>query len=251
MKKEKPQTIQVVERTFDLLELLAAGNMPVSTKVLAEQLGISVQSANNLLRVLFRRGYVSQDPSRHYRLGPQLCVFGNSTARWEQLRKMLEPVLIQLNHHTGLGAFAGLLENDRLYCCAQILPNGEKESLSCQFWTGELHSTASGRILLAELSSAERKKLFARTTRRQVTPKTVVDLKDLENICRLTQKNGYAEVKEESREGICSIAIPVRDFSGAVIVSIALYGDAPVWEKSSTREKKALLENAVKELERW
>ena len=162
MKKEKTQTIQVVERTFDLLELLAAGNMPVSTKVLAEQLGISVQSANNLLRVLFRRGYVSQDPSRHYRLGPQLCVFGNSTARWEQLRKMLEPVLIQLNRHTGLGAFAGLLENDRLYCCAHILPNGEKESLSCQFWTGELHSTASGRILLAELSSAERKKLFAR-----------------------------------------------------------------------------------------
>ena len=71
--------------SLDLLELLASENTPVSTTVLAERLGVSVQSTNNLLRVLFRRGYVSQDRSRHYRLGPQLCVFGDSTARWENL----------------------------------------------------------------------------------------------------------------------------------------------------------------------
>ena len=250
MDTEKRQPIQVVDRALDLLELLASENEPVSTTVLAGRLGVSVQSTNNLLRVLFRRGYVSQDRSRHYRLGPQLCVFGDSTARWERLRKMMEPVLIELNFRSGFGAFAGVLENDRLYCCAHILPNGESVPLTLQSWTEELHSTAGGRVLLAALPAGERKKLFARTTRRRMTRKTVMDLAELENICVETRKAGYAEVMEESRDGICSIAIPVHDFSGTVIAGLGIYGPSSVWEKTSLNQKKTLLESARMRLEK-
>ena len=250
MKNEKCQPIQVVDHAFDLLELLAFKNVPMSTKVLAERLGVSPQRANNLLRVLYRRGYVSQDRSRHYRLGPQFCIFGNTTAYWERLRDALEPVLINLNSQTGFGAFAGVLENDRLYCCAQILPTGEKGSQTHQFWTGELHSTASGRVLLAALSSKERKKLFARTTRRQMTRKTVLDPEELEKICQITAKVGYAEVRDESWEGTCSIAIPVHDFSGSVIAAMAIYGASSVWEKTSSLQKKTILETA-KQQAKW
>ena len=242
---ENRQPIQVVDRALDLLELLASEKEPVSTTVLAGRLGVSVQSANNLLRVLFRRGYVSQDRSRHYRLGPQLCIFGDSTAPWERLRKMMEPVLIELNFRSGFGAFAGVLENDRLYCCAHIRPNGESAPLTQQFWTEELHSTAGGRVLLAALSSEERKKLFARTTRRQMTSKTVMDLAELEKICLETRKAGYAEVKEESRDGICSIAIPVHNFSGTVIAGLGIYGLSSIWEESSREQKRALLESSL------
>ena len=248
---ENRQPIQVVDRALDLLELLASEKEPVSTTVLAGRLGVSVQSANNLLRVLFRRGYVSQDRSRHYRLGPQLCVFGDSTARWERLRRMMEPVLIELNFRSGFGAFAGVLENDRLYCCAHIRPNGEAAPLTQQFWTEELHSTAGGRVLLAALSPEERKKLFARTTRRQMTPKTILEPDELEKICLEIRETGYAEVKEESRDGTCSIAIPVHNFSGAVIAEIGLYGPVSEWEKSSCNQKKMLLESARSQLENW
>ena len=249
MKTENSQPMQVVNRTLDLLELLASEDTPVSTTVLAERLGVSVQSTNNLLRVLFRRGYVSQDRSRHYRLGPQLCIFGDSTARWGHLRKMMEPILVDLNRESGFGAFAGVLENDRLYCFAHILPDGDPASLTRQSWTEELHSTASGRVLLASLSPEERKKLFARTTRRQMTPKTVMDLAELEKICLETRKAGYAEVKEESCDGICSIAVPIHDFSGAVIAELGIYGPSSVWEKTSCEQKKALLESSRARLE--
>lgn len=251
VKIEDRQPIQVVDRAFDLLELLACENAPMSTKVLAERLGVSAQSANNLLRVLFRRGYVSQDRSRHYRIGPQFCVFGDSTARWERLRKVMEPVLVELNRRSGFGAFAGVLENDRLYCCAHVMSDGKIASPTRQSWTGELHSTAGGRVLLAALAPAERKKLFARTTRRPMTRKTVIDPEKLEIICRITKKNGYAEVKEESRDGICSIAVPVHDFAGTVIAELTLYGSSSVWEDSSCEQKKELLEAARKRLENW
>lgn len=251
MKTKKRPSIQVVDRTLDLLELLATENVSLPTTVLAGRLGISTQSANNLLRVLFRRGYVSQDQSRSYRLGPQFCIFGNSTARWEHLRKVLEPALVELNNRSGLGAFAGILENDRLYCCAHIFPSGERAALTQQDWTEELHSTAGGRILLAALSPMERKKLFARTNRRQMTQKTIIALEELEKICLNTKKIGYAEVKEESRIDICSIAIPVHDFSGAVIACLGLYGNSSVWKETSCEQKKMLLEDAREHLGKW
>jgi len=248
MKTENRQPIQVVNRTLDLLEQLVSEKTPVSTTVLAGRLGISIQSANNLLRVLFRRGYVSQDRSRHYRLGPQLCIFGDSTARWERQRKMMEPILVELNRRSGFGAFAGVLENDRLYCCAHILPDGKSAPLTQQSWTEELHSTAGGRVLLAALSPEERKKLFARTTRRKMTRKTVMDPEELEQICLKIRKEGYAEVKGESRTGICSIAVPVYDFSGEVIAELGIYGPASVWKKTTAEQKRALLESVLVQL---
>ena len=249
MMTEKRQPIQVVDRTLDLLELLASKKIPLPTTDIAGHLGISVQCANNLLRVLFRRGYVSQDRSRRYRPGPQLCIFGGSTARWEHLRKKMDPALIELNRRSGFGAFAGVLENDRLYCCAHILPGGGSAPLTCQRWTEELHSTAGGRVLLAALSPAERKKLFARTTRRKLTRKTVMDPAELEKICREVRKDGYAEVKGESRAGICSMAVPVRDFEGKVIAGLGIYGPASAWGKTSFLRKKELLESARTQLE--
>ncbi len=47
--------IQIVDRTFDLLEFLARQKESVSNSVIAEEMGISIQSANNLLRNLYRR----------------------------------------------------------------------------------------------------------------------------------------------------------------------------------------------------
>ncbi|MBO4646789.1 MAG: IclR family transcriptional regulator [Lentisphaeria bacterium] len=246
---EKRQPIQVVDRTLDLLELLAAENEPLPTTGIAQRLGISVQCANNLLRVLFRRGYVSQDRSRRYRLGPQLCIFGDATARWEFLRKKMEPVLVELNRRSGFGAFAGVLENDRLYCCAHIQSDGGSAPLTCQRWTEELHSTAGGRVLLAALSPVERKKLFARTTRRKLTRKTVMDEAELEKICRKVRKDGYAEVKGESRVGICSMSVPVFDPEGTVIAGLGIYGPVSAWKKSSLGQKKALLESVRAQLE--
>ena len=251
MTKEKHQPIQVVDRTLDLLELLAAADSPVSTTVIAGKLNISVQSANNLLRVLFRRGYVSQDQARHYRPGPQLCIFGDATVRWKRLREEMEPVLKSLNRKSGFGTFAGVLENDRLYCCAHILPGGDPAPLTRQSWTEELHSTAAGRVLLASLSPRERKKLFARTTRRRMTRKTVMDPAELEKICLTVRETGYAEVKEESLYGVCSMAIPVCDFSGRVIAALAVYGPVSDWEKTTCGQKKKLLEAGRSQLEKW
>ena len=79
-------------------------------------MGISIQSANNLLRTLYRRGYVSQDCKRNYRLGARCIYLGSYADRWGALRARLAAPVKQLVAETGYVAFAGVIENDRMLC---------------------------------------------------------------------------------------------------------------------------------------
>lgn len=242
--------IQVVDRTFDILEMLARADRPLSNTDIAASLGIAVQTTNNLLRTLYNRGYVSQDSSRHYRLGAQCFFLGSFADRWSALRRRLAEPLRELVAESGFTAFAGVIENDRLLSIALLQP-GERELLSPpQGWWDELHSTASGRLLLALLPAAERARLFARTARRQVTGKTVVDTAELETLCAGIARAGYAEVRDESRLGVSSLAIPLHDLGGQVIAALAVSGGNRQWDRMPLPAKRRLLEHAAGRLEK-
>ena len=117
---EKKPLIQVLDRALDLMEMLARAKKPLRATDIAREMGLSLQSANNLLRALYLRGYLSQDGSRSYRLGPQCLYLGSFADRWSELRAKLAPPLTELTRKTGLSGFAGIIENDRLLCVALV-----------------------------------------------------------------------------------------------------------------------------------
>jgi len=241
--------IQVVDRTFDILEMLARENVPMSNSEIAGRMDLSIQTANNLLRTLYTRGYVTQDESRNYLLGAQCFYLGSFADRWKKVRQMLAEPLKQLVRASSFSGFVGVLDNDRLLGIA-LLPPGETNPIHpCQDWWNELHSTASGRVLLAALSPSERARVFARTTRRKYTGKTVVDAKELERICAKTARDGYAEVKDESRAGVSSLAVPLHDISGKVFAALALHGPDDIWKRVPLKTKLKHLTAAVQRLE--
>ena len=238
--------IQVVERACDILEHLTAtpGRCAGSSEI-AAALGISLQTANNLLRTLYRRGYLSQDRTRRYRLGAQCVYLGSFADRWNPLRQRLAAPLAKLVEVSGFTAFCGVLENDRLLCISLRHRGEAVPPCPTQQWWDELHSTASGRILLAALSRPERKKLLARGTRRKMTAATVVDPETLETLCCEISRAGYCEVRGESRSGVSSLAIPLRDLSGHVVASMALSAQQTEWDAVSLEQKLEWLKNAA------
>ena len=93
---EKKPLIQVLDRALDLLEMLAQAKTPLRATDIAREMGVSLQSANNLLRALYLRGYLSQDESRSYRLGPQCLYLGSFADRWSELRAAVAGPLAEL-----------------------------------------------------------------------------------------------------------------------------------------------------------
>jgi len=244
--EEKRNLIQVVERAFDILELLSNGE-PRRSIDIAETLGCSVQAANNLLRTLFVRGYVSQDDNRNYRLGPHCMMIGQAADRWQPLRNRAERPLSELVRKIPFEGFIGVIENDKLYCVTVQSSERTTAAFPQQLWLDELHSTACGRVLLAFLDPEMRRRLWARTTRRKITADTMVDPEVLEPLCEQAQRDGFAEVHDQSREGMSSLAVPLRDVSGAVFAAIGISAFNPEYRKLSREQKLAMLhETAAK-----
>ncbi len=241
--------IQVVDRTFDILEMLARDNVPMSNSEIAARMNLGIQTVNNLLRTLYARGYVTQDESRNYLLGAQCFYLGSFADRWKTVRQMVAEPLKQLVRASSFSGFVGVLDNDRLLGIALLSPGETNLIHPRQDWWNELHSTATGRVLLAALSPSERARIFARTTRRKYTGKTIIDAKELERICAKTARDGYAEVKDESRAGVSSLAVPLHDISGKVFAALALHATDNAWKRVSLEAKLTHLMNTVKRLE--
>ncbi|MDE2147884.1 MAG: helix-turn-helix domain-containing protein, partial [Burkholderiales bacterium] len=70
-------TIQVLERTFALLELLAAQPEPVSLKEISERTGLHPSTAHRILNDLAIGRFVDRPQAGSYRLGMRLLELGN------------------------------------------------------------------------------------------------------------------------------------------------------------------------------
>lgn len=244
-KAEKKPLIQVLERALDILEMLARANGPLRASEIAAELNLSQQTANNLLRTLYDRGYLSQNKHRQYLLGGQCFYLGSYADRWQELRKQAEKVLPHLQKESGLTTFVGVIESDKLFCVAT---NNLTPDQISQRWAEELHSTASGRVLLSALSETERRKLFARGQRKKLTPLTVIDTDELEKICKQIALDGYSEIRGQSRLYTCSIAVPLRNAEGRVIAAVALSGPKERWDDQPLSRKVELLRDAAKRM---
>lgn len=242
--------IQVLERAFDVLDLLAERREPMRALDIASALGISIQSAGNLLRSLYGRGMVSQDEHRRYQLGPHCFYLGSFADRWSRLREAGRPCLRKLALATHCTGFLGISANDKLFCLGLMEPGRTAEMVPPQFWTGQLHSTACGRVLTAMLPPAARAKLWKRLERRQLTPKTVTGFAELDALCETICREGFAEVFDESVEGVWSLAVPVLSPEGELLAGLSISGDREIFPDASREERLAILSRTASEIGR-
>src|SRR5213596_353160 len=73
----KAPTIQVLERTFALLDVLASYQDPVSLKIVSEQTGLHPSTTHRILNDLATGRFVDRPEAGSYRLGMRLLELGN------------------------------------------------------------------------------------------------------------------------------------------------------------------------------
>ncbi|MBR4612021.1 MAG: IclR family transcriptional regulator [Kiritimatiellae bacterium] len=234
--------IQSLDRAIKILDILAESSPEtVSPSVLAGRLGLSPQTVGNILRELYSQGMVSQDGSRRYRLGSHCFYLGQVADHWQTLREQSRPILKELRDATGNSVFLGVIENDKLLCLSLLQRGDDFFSFPPQNWADQLHSTASGRLLVALMDTESRRRLLRRIQRRQVTSQTVTDATRLEELCEGIAADRYAEVRDESVEGTWSLAVPVTTPNGEVLAALALSDHQSAYGKMDLKSRLELL----------
>jgi DNA-binding IclR family transcriptional regulator len=86
-----------------------------------------------------------------------------------------------------------------------------------------LHSTASGKLFLANLPPDRRRRLLETLPLTTDTPSTITSIVRLEEECATILRRGYSTDNEEFLLGLIAVAVPVTTPSGGMVAAIACH----------------------------
>ncbi|QKW41023.1 IclR family transcriptional regulator [Actinomadura sp. NAK00032] len=208
-----------MERAFDLLEHLADAGGEMALSELTEVSGLPMPTIYRLMRTLVNKGYVRQEPSKRYALGPRLIRLGEGASRL--LGTWARPVLARLVDEVGETANMAVLEGDEAVYIAQV---PSKHSMRMFTEVGrrvQPHCTGVGKALLSQLSDQRVREILARTGMDAHTPKTFTDpdalLAELDRI----REQGYALDDEEQEIGVRCVAVPLPGTPTLTAISVS------------------------------
>jgi DNA-binding IclR family transcriptional regulator len=87
---------------------------------------------------------------------------------------------------------------------------------------GAVHSTAAGKVLLADLPPAELDAVLTGATFARATPHTLITREDYLAELATVRDQGWARDREENETSINCIAAPVRSASGRAVAAVSV-----------------------------
>lgn len=149
--------IQSVERAFALMEALdRQARKGFALGDLATQTGLKPPTAHNLLQTLVELGYVTHDAvTRQYAIGEKAWRLGRQQFLAQAIEEIALPVLRKLQSQFDETVLLALYQNGQRHTVASV---ESRHSLRVGGGTGvdtHLYSTATGRVLLGQLSQRE------------------------------------------------------------------------------------------------
>ena len=232
MRKSSPDahqtpTIQVIERMFSLIDVLAAREEPMSLKDISEQTGLHPSTAHRILNDLTVGRFVDRPEAGTYRLGMRLLELGNLVKGRLNVRDAaLEPMrelhkLIQQPVNLSVRQGDEIVYVERAY--------SERSGMQVVRAIGgraPLHLTSTGKLFLAADEPQRVRAYATRTGLAGHTRNSITQLPALERELARARQSGVARDDEELETGVRCMAAGIRDDQGRLIAGLSISAPA-------------------------
>ena len=242
--RQRSGGVQSLERAFGLLELIAAHRSAMSLSELASASGLAPATLHRLARTLVDLGYLRQEPSRRYALGPRLFLLAESSST--MLHSVALPHLAHLVDEIGETTNLAMLDGDQVAYVAQV-PGRHAMRMFTEVGRRVLpHCTAVGKALLAASSDDEVRALLSRTGMPRHTPHTLTEPGKLLTQLRRVRRRGYAVDEGEQEVGVRCVAVAVP--GSTIRLAMSVSGPAPRMSDEVLVHAVPLLQEAARSL---
>jgi DNA-binding IclR family transcriptional regulator len=245
--RDRRDSVQSLERAFDLLEALAAGG-ELGVTELANRTGLVPSTAHRLLHTLAKRGYVSQSSeSGRYLLGYKVVeVASGLEHRLERLRVVARPHLERIQRATGETVNLVVLDADRVVYVDQVEGSRNVRMFTTVGTSVPAHTTGAGKAILAAGPPEAPAALYSGRELERLTAHTLATLEALEDDFVRIRRRGYAVDSEEHEEGVACVASAVFDHGGRPCAAISVSGpSARILHENTARLGALLVEHAA------
>ncbi len=239
MRREKSNyIIQAVVHALDVLEeFYAEGELGVTE--LSKRLALHKNNVFRILATLESRGYVQQNrATENYRLDTKCLQLGLRYVKHLGLLRQAKPVMQEVVKASRETVYITVMRRGSVVP-VDIMESDQPVRIVSQ--VGEmlpLHSTAAGKIHLAfEIGEDLRSSVVG--SLRAHTPRTITDPDTLITELGEVIKKGFALENGEYLTDVSAVAAPIRDYTGAVVGSLAISG--PVYRTGTERLQRELV----------
>lgn len=205
--------VQVIARAAEICRELATATDGLTTAELVERMGLTRPTVYRILRALIDEDFVRKIAPGRFTIGPAFMVIAGST--YGGLRHDMRPFMIGLSKHLGETIDLAVLDNGEALFVDQFAAVQGLRVVAHMGARLPLHCTASGKALLAVLTTDEVEQALPHTLE-VFTPNTNTDRAALSAELEQIRETGVAYDREEFVLGVCAVATPIHDAVGAV-----------------------------------
>src|ERR1700739_3165301 len=201
--------IESVDNALKLLLLL--GERPqIRLSEATRYLGVAPSTAHRLRAMLAYRGFVRQDPvSKAYLPGPSLTSVAFAIFGRIDVQATATPIMRSLSERLRESIHVGMLDGANVRFVAAVEGPAAVRVASRLGRTMPAHCTSTGKVMLAQLSQLELRQLLPGEQLQRIPARSIGSRKDLEAELSRIRERGYAINREESEEGVASVAVPI------------------------------------------
>ncbi|MBC2906233.1 IclR family transcriptional regulator [Streptomyces cupreus] len=207
---------QSVDRALALLDAVADAAGPVSAKALARRVGCSLSTAYHLLGPLTERGHLVRGP-RGYALGPRVPALHRSFQRQLGVHSAVGTLLSQVRRATGAETYFTAYSDGRITVVDTTAPPADDGHPFPPGPETRAHATAHGKVLLAQLPRAARRRYLTDHGMARFTARTITDAERFESEVTGVRHRGVAVSVGEADPHYTCVAVPLPGTPGRAL----------------------------------
>lgn len=214
-----PDHVQSLTRGLSVIRAFDGEHPVLSLSEVAERCGLTRAAARRFLLTLVDAGYVHQQ-GRAFSLRPRILELGFSYLSGLDFLDVARPQLEALSHALDESASISVLDDREIVYVARF-SNRRIMSVSIAVGTRfPAHATSMGRVLLAALPDDELDEQLAHAEAQPPSDRAPLDGPALRAAIEHARRDGYVIVDQELEHGLRSVAVPIRDDTGAVVAAM-------------------------------
>ncbi|MCP5280269.1 MAG: IclR family transcriptional regulator [Rhodoferax sp.] len=225
--------VQVIERMFALMDVLASREDAISLKDISEKTGLHPSTAHRILNDLAIGRYVERAQPGSYRLGMRLLELGNLVKDRLSVRDAALGPMRELHKRIQQPVNLSMRQGDEIVYVERAF--SERSGMQVVRAIGgraPLHLTSVGKLFLAA-DDAQRMRAYAsRTGLHGQTRNSITQLPTLERELAKVRQYRYAQDNEELELGVRCMAAGIYDDQGKLVAGLSISAPASRLEEA-------------------
>lgn len=224
MKNKEEDKIAPNLRALSIIEVLAKAGKPLTPTEINEVLRLPKPTIHRLCSTLLQQGFLTRDvDAKRLRPARRLRLISSGIMTSSRIHIARHAILREVSEAIGETCNLSVPEEDGMVYVDRVETHWPMRFQLPVGSSVPFHCTASGKLFLSTLESAQFDKLLSTLALERFARNTIMDPDDLKREIEKTRERGFSRDNEEFIDNLIAICVPIFDPNAGLFAALAFH----------------------------